>query len=641
MQASLAYLVNGTTAGSGTSRSLDQNPRGRAWATRTVGLYVSILPDSEMGAGSIGAEYRTLLANNYTFRKAELDAGGNLSVLGIPSLYQLGIWDTTGTAPMWMVDFWTATNGWLSELKPLTTMTDLIAVRDAMYKTVVGRLGFSGYWTDFDFTKGANYGLKISSTNNTADAYASWGRVFAENFGYANTERTNTLQGTSGSDPAAGTGYWAQLFVPLSYACDHGAPGAAEAYTRLVNTTNWSTLSAALIETPVNNIRPRLTVVPWTPSYSLPSSANTSTTVSTTNTWESVRASGHGTSEWNLSIFQSYCGMTFARKYSKGGAAVVAWTGGHTNLSTYDPTGLDFESLTFFRLPNANGITSSPSSVPQSQVSTDGYAEMLAASPGQMPCPRHQYGHCVYFDKLGPKGSFGMVGASGTTQDSNTNKAAHKVDLSTGLATRAATGFFSNSAGFVYGAAHDPTADNWYIYPFDLGNLSNNNLSYLRGSDMTWQTTANGPGYDSSSGSGYGTAAVYDKGRVLFYHRGTVLKGLDLTTPSNGFVNLTYTGTPPGSNGTAWVWHPRIKKFLLKAGLTGNVINTLTPPASGSAISGTWVFSSVTVGGAGIPDYVWTTGGDGNNHYAKFMYVPAVDRMAWVFDTAQVNFSEF
>jgi hypothetical protein len=51
-----------------------------------------------------------------------------------------------------------------------------------------------------------------------------------------------TILGTYADDPsptAFPQSNWGHLFTALSYATDHGAPGASDGYTRLTGAANW------------------------------------------------------------------------------------------------------------------------------------------------------------------------------------------------------------------------------------------------------------------------------------------------------------------------------------------------------------------------------------------------------------------
>lgn len=177
---------------------------------------------------------------------------------------------------------------------------------------------------------------------------------------------------------------------------------------------------------------------------------------------------------------------------------------------------------------------------------------------------------------------------------------------------------------------HDTTANRWYY--IKNGTIHyDQNLTYLDGTDYSFATAAT---YDwpPEVGTGYGRALFYAAGNMLVFHRGTGMAKLDMSNIAGGWSTLNTTGTIPAS-GATWVWHPTAGKYFLKQSNTGDVLYTLTPPAS-SPLSNAWTLDSVTIEGAGLPDKNLTTGN--TLHHTGLMYVPALDLLAWVSGPGQV-----
>ena len=265
LQSATIYLLMQSARGNGVNRFLNPGQtRGIAWSLRSMGLYAAIAPDAELStSGSVAADFRTLLANNYTTLQAVITGG--LSMVYTGSLTQAGnygLWPTTasggaevaGSIAPWMTDFFVATNGFLSDIEPLASMTALVAVRDQMYKWPVGRLGPKGDTSAYPFTDAAQYGLRVASTNSDSTWYPNWGAIYTNSAGTANSASGNTLQG--GNFPSMDS-YWGNLMPSISYALDHGAPGASAAYQRLSGASNWSTLKANFANYPVWAVSPR------------------------------------------------------------------------------------------------------------------------------------------------------------------------------------------------------------------------------------------------------------------------------------------------------------------------------------------------------------------------------------------------
>jgi hypothetical protein len=259
LQSSLCYLTIGSTRGSGIQRRLTLQTRGAAWSLRTIGQYCGLAPDEDLAAGGVARDYADLLASTYQWINALKDSP-NFSQLGSPWQYELGAWGSAGSVAPWMTDFWVQTNGHISELEPLMDMTALNQARDWMYRWVIGRLGRAGNPGEFAFTRAAQYGLTIAPDNRTdpTNWYRDWGTVFTASFGAANTQAENSLRGTSGAAPSsAATGYWGNLLPALSFAIDHGATGAVEAWARLTNASNWSdVLGSGFDDVPIWGIFP-------------------------------------------------------------------------------------------------------------------------------------------------------------------------------------------------------------------------------------------------------------------------------------------------------------------------------------------------------------------------------------------------
>ena len=242
-----------------------------------------------------------------------------------------------------------------------------------------------------------------------------------------------------------------------------------------------------------------------------------------------------------------------------------------------------------------------------------------------MPTPVHTYTQQVYLNE-GAKGSLLQLTVSGVGTESTGSGAAHKQDLATGLWTRAAANVASISGGFEGSAVYDPHLNRFYVVQSQF--WSNQKLSYIRGSDMTWVDTPLMP--FPPSGANYTRAFAFPERRLMLLHSsasqgGTAgLFALDLNNIAGGITALTTSGTIP-TNQNQWVYHPRAGKFYQKPAVTGNTLNVLTPP-SGTGKTGTWAFSTVTIAGSGLPSQTFGTA----QHYTRLQYVPAIDMLAWI-----------
>ena len=69
---------------------------------------------------------------------------------------------------------------------------------------------------------------------------------------------TNTLADGDAGVGGAASGYWGNLLPAISYAVDHGAPGAPAAWGRLIGASNWVVLrSSGFGNTPIWGVVPR------------------------------------------------------------------------------------------------------------------------------------------------------------------------------------------------------------------------------------------------------------------------------------------------------------------------------------------------------------------------------------------------
>lgn len=275
LQVSLLWAIRGIMSindpahGSGTSRVIAAETRGGSWSARSLNQLCGLMPDSEKTDGKVGAEYRTLLANSHIYWKSLIDTS-NMSQLGYLYEYSpggvIGPYGPGKVSP-WQQFWWIQADGFGSDLEPLADMTTFNAVRDFRYKAVVGMIGDVN--TGFAFDCASVYSIKISASSNADPTtwYSDWRTVFNDSFapanngdGVASIPHTNTLLNagdlgssdtsvptTSGAGgPAdASSGRWGYLLPALSYAAEHGAPGAAAAWARVTGATNYSALTGA------------------------------------------------------------------------------------------------------------------------------------------------------------------------------------------------------------------------------------------------------------------------------------------------------------------------------------------------------------------------------------------------------------
>jgi hypothetical protein len=383
LQSAACYLAPDTSLGQGTSRIMDRQVRGTAWALRTVGQLCAIAPDADIGGSNLVESYRSLLANNYSHWLAVSQSATAYVWSGRLSNAYSSSWGLGEAAP-WMTDFWLQTNGHISDAEPLATMTALNSVRDYMYRWVVSRLGATGTQSEYGFVHAGQYTIKVSADNSDGASYQNWETIYTQTIGSPNTVASNTLLGESGSDPSImATGYWGNLLPAISYASDHGASGASTAYARLTGATNYASGSATFNDAPVFGIKPRSGSLPaWVAAlplwqwYQIPNTALSSVA-------PSPQPSGNTGPQSKL---YAWCGATLKRS---GSVYMLGAAGGHNDYG-----GNEVNALTLNTAVPAWTQLRAPT--PNSQILGNGTAYQFYAD--SRPSSTHTYYATQFFD---------------------------------------------------------------------------------------------------------------------------------------------------------------------------------------------------------------------------------------------------
>lgn len=257
MNAALNYMSEGNAGGSGINRIMVLTTRSVAWGLRTMGVLSAIYPTGD----TIAAEYQTLFSNNIDHWKSIADAQGTAVVGSVWPAIDPGLAYGDGGEAPWMEHFLQQAIGFLSDLEPVSNLTNLVSLRNFLYRHTVGMLGGS---SDFCFNYASAYKIRIATSNVAAEAYtfyADWATVFAQSVAagdFISTGCTNTLKGDSGGNPAVPASYWQNLLPAIALAVDHGAPGAIAAYSRITGADNYSTFeNSGFDDYPIWGIIPR------------------------------------------------------------------------------------------------------------------------------------------------------------------------------------------------------------------------------------------------------------------------------------------------------------------------------------------------------------------------------------------------
>jgi hypothetical protein len=199
------------------------------------------------------------------------------------------------------------------------------------------------------------------------------------------------------------------------------------------------------------------------------------------------------------------------------------------------------------------------------------------------------------------------------------------MDLSTGLWTRMTSDVIDPLSASEGTAVFDPIDRRYYFIPDSFHAL--NHLQYYDITTATVKRTANYPYPADYTSSGYQTTWLDASRRLILNQRpGWPLRALDLANIAGGWIVLKTTGTPPTS-ANRWAFYPPDGRFYTRGNATGQVLNRLTAPADWK--NGTWVYDTVSIGGATLANYT-NTGGNGTRHYGTFFYVPAAQSLAWI-----------
>lgn len=377
----------------------------------------------------------------------------------------------------------------------------------------------------------------------------------------------------------------------------------------------------------------------FTPSYSLPTTVNTSLAFGTNALVDVAPAPytpGVDPVPWLNATMNAYCGPVWCPQFTTAGALVFSNTGGHTDGSNYGLVYLDVTDGQIKRLTNGNGVAETGGDLLTSATSGYPYYEITAASPAGMPGPAHRYATAVAVP-IGSKGSILSFTAAGTNRESWVSRASHIQDLNTRVWSRATNNLTTNpgetqandlGGGFEYGVAYDDVAGRVYLLWFGAINEMST-LYYFRLSDMSVQSITGFTGSQAQNRVDfYLKGWAYPFGRMLMHFGGNgagSLMGMDTTSDSTilqGWKTLTQTGPLPDAGAVA-TWHPINGKFYYTTG-DGRLFS-LTPPA-GNKMTGTWTWAQLTIGGDGFPA---RPGALSNSHYTCLQYAPATNMLVW------------
>jgi hypothetical protein len=225
----------------------------------------------------------------------------------------------------------------------------------------------------------------------------------------------------------------------------------------------------------------------------------------------------------------------------------------------------------------------------------------------------------------GPKGSYVKIGSAAIFTNAAFGRGVHKMDLATGLWTRMTSGIVDFMWSYESTAVFDPVDKRYYFIPDSFHRT--NTLQYYDVATASIKTTSSYPAPADYTASDYQTTWLDPVRRLIMNQRpGWPLRALDLNNIGGGWVALNTTGSQPGSP-NRWAFFEPDGKFYTRGSSSGQLINRLTPPADWK--NGTWTYDTVSVSGAALPNYS-NAASNGARHYGKFIYVPAIQSLAWI-----------
>jgi len=362
--------------------------------------------------------------------------------------------------------------------------------------------------------------------------------------------------------------------------------------------------------------------------YPLPNSAGQVVFIGT-NFPRDVRPPTHSVYNWEYACFGYYGGGAFVQDYSAGGAWAVAGSGGHGAPPNIGALIFDFADATWKRRDNSNGVPWTTGEDYPTSTFVGG------EFPGTTcPGPAHQYSLQKGISTAqggGPRGSYICFAFSAMGDSGNTGAGAHRIDLNTGFWTRASTNSAPPySVGGQQTSFYDPVSNRYYVPARAANGVSL--LPYLDANDWTWKTI----NHASISTVGYYTASGFiDLNRRLFaLWDSNRFIAMDLDNLGAGWTPLNMTGSGPVEYECDWTYYPPDGCFyhLFSTLSSTNILTKLTPPPlGGNKFSGTWVRSTVTLSATlqRPGDWVDPQGG-GAKHTNRLIYVPALQRLAWL-----------
>ena len=364
---------------------------------------------------------------------------------------------------------------------------------------------------------------------------------------------------------------------------------------------------------------------PFTPPYSLPGAGQT--LAIGTNTAYSITPPNMSQGNWSYSLFNNFGGGCFVASYSQGGAFVWAGTGGHGVPANVGAGIFDFQDATWKRRdpPASQGGTTFYSNADYSVGDTTGANHYEINGSNGIPTPAHTYGSLSEIPTAfggGPKGSVINTQRGALTAQSvgNANTTQHKINLDTGLWTRASSlsGLYGAAGALGFCALDVPRSRIWILNA--AMNIEDNVAYYDLTDGQSKQTPTTNIINDAAQGACWMHAGY-------LFRQGLNGKLFAFNPATNLWSQMTLSGSVPQQE--AFAYYPTTGNFYYVDDNAGSTLTRLIPPSNpAQLLTGTWTVNTVTVSPA-LPART-SDGGSGPVHYNNFFYVPSIQRLAWV-----------
>jgi hypothetical protein len=240
-------------------------PRGFAWAMRTLGQAIVVSPDSDPLQAEFLSQVRATARFNHDAYVARPHNTQGFMHATLPGLGDYSPGRDPYTIGGWMLDFCTASVGYV-----IDCVEDLGADDDKLNEwfvwiaqSVVGRFGGEGE-TEYLYRDAAPYNIAAAPldaanwSNASGPWYADWGQVWRATIDETKFPREigdgSLREGFIGNVGS----YWSNLTPALAYAVEHNVPGARQAWAKFSGAPNFeSGVVAPLRKSPEWGVFPR------------------------------------------------------------------------------------------------------------------------------------------------------------------------------------------------------------------------------------------------------------------------------------------------------------------------------------------------------------------------------------------------